>query len=208
MRKRVSLHSYKPTLSSRRRWLLFFGPCVISCGVCAWGIAELQKHDSSPDQPTGKIIGSTVRGDVRPLRLRRGGFTYSCNECHDSFLASPERRELVAEHRDIQLNHGQNDYCLNCHHRTNRNAYVAHDGSEISSDKPMDLCAKCHGLIYRDWKSGAHGRSSGFWNEAQGERKRLVCIQCHDPHDPKFPSLAPMPGPNAGRHGLEPSKEN
>lgn len=162
-----------------------------------------------PDDPTGQVRIyepdlQPVRGLVRPLLLRRGDFTYRCSECHRSFQSAPGRKVLVAEHMGVKLDHGNNDYCLNCHHFTNREAYAAQDGSEISSDQSERLCAKCHGLIHRDWKAGIHGRRSGFWNPAMGTRDQLACIQCHDPHAPKFKQLSPMPGPQTvHRHEKE-----
>ncbi len=136
-----------------------------------------------------------VRGDVRPLEFHRSDFTYQCNECHRSFLTPHGRRQGVAERHYIKFEHGNNDYCFNCHHRTNREAYVAYDGSQIPADAPNLLCSKCHGLVYRDWQIGAHGRRLGFWNTALDDTKQVHCIQCHDPHTPKFEDLSPMPGP-------------
>ena len=44
------------------------------------------------------------------------------------------------------------------HHPDIRGSYVDHEGREIPQDKPVLLCAKCHGTIYRDWKEGVHGQ--------------------------------------------------
>jgi hypothetical protein len=158
--------------------------------------AEETRTESSPVSISSGF--GPIRGELRPLRLRRSGFEYRCSECHQTFQRSERHESLIAEHQDIVLNHGRNDYCLNCHHTTNRDAYVTHDGGEISSDSPAELCAKCHGPHYRDWENGAHGRREGFWDESLGEQKRVLCIQCHDPHSPRFPSLRPMPGPRVG----------
>ena len=54
--------------------------------------------------------------------------------------------------------HGNNRFCLNCHHPTNRKAFVDYDGSEIAEADVVLLCAKCHGPTYRDWQAGVHGR--------------------------------------------------
>ncbi len=152
-----------------------------------------------------------LRGEVRPLRLRRQdgtGFVYRCMECHRFIETGVGRRRLVAEHVDIRLDHGRNDYCLNCHHPFERDAYVDHDGSVIPAETPAELCAKCHGLVHRDWDAGVHGRSEGHWNVALGDRRRLLCIQCHDPHAPAIPPLAPLPGPRmAPGAGAGPEEE-
>jgi hypothetical protein len=67
----------------------------------------------------------------------------------------------------------------------------------------VTLCAKCHGTIYRDWKAGVHGRENGYWNTQLGDKTKLRCIQCHDPHSPKFKDmkpLAPLRYPSRGAH--------
>ncbi|MEW6237408.1 MAG: hypothetical protein AB1656_18655 [Candidatus Omnitrophota bacterium] len=171
--------------------------------LCAIGALCLSasQNELKPPTPAKKtaIDFQPIRGEFRPLRLRLSGFEYQCSECHEIIESQTERHTLIAEHMNIKLDHGRNDYCLNCHLLTNRNAYAAHDGSEIPANRPAELCGKCHGLVYRDWLAGAHGKFIGYWDPRQGERQRLLCIQCHDPHAPKFPKIAPMPRPAKGR---------
>ena len=170
--------------------LALFLPVVI--------IFAIHKENPVAPERTVKVDYRPLRGELRPLRLRRGmptGFIYKCSECHRAFQTPRRFDQRLAEHRDIVLDHGRNDYCLNCHHQTNRDAYVTHDGREIPADEPAQLCAKCHGIVYRDWEAGAHGRRHGHWDPAQGEREQLLCIQCHDPHAPKIEGLTPLPGP-------------
>ncbi len=124
-------------------------------------------------------------------------------ECHTLFPARWHYDRPMAEHRDIKLDHGNNRFCLNCHHPTNRNAFVDYDGAEIAQADVIQLCAKCHGTIYRDWKAGVHGRENGYWKADAGEKTKLRCIQCHDPHSPKFKPmqpLAPLRYPARGAH--------
>lgn len=175
--------------------IVWFVLSVLTIGLTA---AVLHAREKSSKFAIVTVDLSPVRGEVKPLRLRRTGFTYKCSECHKSFETVRRSERLVAEHTDLELDHGSNDYCLNCHHPTNRNVYVDHDGSEIPADEPARLCGKCHGPVYRDWRNGVHGRRTGFWNLTMGSSKRLLCIQCHDPHKPKFGSLAPLPGPRVG----------
>ena len=184
-----------------------FGLCAALFLAGAGALAFLERIE--PEDAGGgpaKVDRAPLRGELRPLRLRRGTFDYACSECHRTFQSPPGRRALVAEHTDLRFDHGSNDYCLNCHHPTNRNAYVAHDGSEIRADRPAELCRKCHGPTHRDWEQGAHGRRQGHCDASRGERQRLLCIQCHDPHAPRFPKLAPMAGPPVGR-GPAPGSE-
>lgn len=139
--------------------------------------------------------------DIAPVRetsglnLARGTWKYNCMECHRFLKARWHYTKPMAEHRDLELKHGNNRFCLNCHHPDNRNAFVDYDGSEIEQSNVVGLCAKCHGPQERDWRAGVHGRSNGFWNTAEGEKERLSCIQCHDPHDPAFKPMQPLAPP-------------
>jgi len=128
-------------------------------------------------------------------------FTYRCSECH-KIIASPEKTyRTLTQHTEIELQHGINTHCFNCHHPTNRDAFVDDFGSEIPWTEPQLVCAKCHGPVYRDWQHGSHGRTNGYWLASEGEQTRLKCIECHDPHHPPFPSRSPEPGPNTLRMG-------
>lgn len=142
-----------------------------------------------------------VRGELRPLRHRRTGFEYRCTECHNDFESPRRQNELQAEHAEVDkvFDHGMNLYCLNCHHPTDRNNYVDHDGSIIPADEPARLCAKCHGPTYQEWVRGTHGRQNGYWDRSRGERTKLYCIQCHDPHHPTFAPMKPEPAPIRSR---------
>ncbi len=125
----------------------------------------------------------------------KAGWTYNCMECHKLFPARWHYDRPMNEHKDIHLEHGENRFCLNCHHPTNRNVFVDYDGAEIAQADVVKLCAKCHGTIYRDWQAGVHGRQNGYWNSSLGEHTRLRCIQCHDPHSPTFKAMKPLAPP-------------
>lgn len=145
---------------------------------------------------------SPVRQPTLQPSYRSGAFTYRCNDCHSIIPTSASGRTRVAiQHREIQLEHGINTHCLNCHHPTNRNAFADSQGGEISWSEPQLLCAKCHGPVYRDWQHGSHGRINGYWDVELGEQTRRKCIECHDPHRPPFPALSPAPGPHTLRMG-------
>jgi hypothetical protein len=72
---------------------------------------------------------------------------------------------------------------------------VYHDGSEIPGDQPTRLCAKCHGPHFREWEMGIHGRVNGYWEARLGPQEYLNCIDCHDPHRPRFQGIAPVSAP-------------
>jgi hypothetical protein len=183
--------------------VLLIASCILACFAGAKGLTALFTVGNVHTQHQTNVDFSPLRGEFSPLRLHRTGFTYKCSECHNS-INQKSASVLIAEHTDLILDHGTNNYCLNCHHPENRDVYVNHNGSEIPADKPAELCRKCHGIIYRDWSVGAHGKIMGYWDDTQGEQDRLLCIQCHDPHKPKIPKMAPMPGPSlATPHSTE-----
>lgn len=140
-------------------------------------------------------LDKTPPRQTKSLDLVRVGWTYNCMDCHTLFPAKWHFDRPMAEHQDIVFDHGNNRFCLNCHHPTNRNAFVDYDGSEIAPTSVVLLCGKCHGPIYRDWEAGVHGRSNGYWKPGQGPKTKLRCIQCHDPHRPKFQPMQPLPPP-------------
>jgi hypothetical protein len=164
--------------------------------LSAQGAFAMEQGDSS-SLKKNIVDYSPIQGFLRTLKLRREPlFEYTCNECHRVFDTEGSGRIRIAEHVDLKLNHGSNDNCMNCHHKTNRNAYVTNDGDEIPSNRPEILCSKCHGMVYRDWMIGVHGRISNSWNSNKKGWHLLVCTECHNPHDPGFPQLVPMPGPS------------
>lgn len=168
------------------------------------GVSEIAASTSmyTRDTSGGLYDIMPVRGAIRPLRLHRDGEEFECTDCHDGFVGDKAEEALKGEHKEIAFDHGLNLLCLNCHNPKNSMAYVYHDGSEIPSSEPTRLCAKCHGPVYREWMLGVHGRKNEFWNSDFGEPKPLDCIQCHNPHHPKFEPLAPEPPPALTRFDL------
>ncbi len=61
---------------------------------------------------------------------------------------------------------------------------------------PEKLCARCHGIIVRDWKAGTHGLRQGGWLVKEGKSPvNFTCTECHDPHSPKFKYKIAAPPP-------------
>lgn len=163
---------------------------------------ELPKLPTVPrppaQQPPVGLVGDahldkTPPRETKGLDLVKLGWTYDCMECHKLFPAKWHYDRPMNEHKDLKLDHGNNRFCLNCHHPKNRNAFVDYDGSEIAQADVVLLCAKCHGPTYRDWQAGVHGRQNGHWDTKKGDKTKLRCIQCHDPHAPNFPAVKPLP---------------
>jgi hypothetical protein len=149
-----------------------------------------------------EISTSPVRQPLSdPPRILLGGYEMHCMECHRHFESRPETPRVLMQHRHVVLDHGLNDRCLNCHDRDDRNKLVLDGGRLIPFAEADMLCAQCHGTAWRDWERGAHGRTNDYWDITQGPMRRLVCIECHDPHAPAFAPMRPLPGPNTLRMG-------
>ena len=162
------------------------------------------RNPTSPQQvPAWAIDTNTVRQRQRDPEYKVGGFTFDCQECHKMWPKSDMTKVNGKVHAEIELRHGINRRCLNCHHSENRDALVDDAGGEISWNDPQLMCGKCHGPVYRDWQHGAHGRSEGYWDTSRGSQLRRQCVECHDPHRPPFPPLHPAPGPETLRMGRQ-----
>lgn len=191
---------------------------VIAVGLCISGCKPVPAMPSPESlyvrDVQGEVFDTTpVRGAVKPLLHRRPPFEYKCSECHTDFTSPPRQNAEIPEHAEInaRFDHGLNTFCVNCHNPQDRNTYVAHDGSPIPSTEPALLCSKCHGPTYREWQVGIHGRANGGWERDNPARTKLLCIQCHDPHQPKFAPMRPDPPTirsrfeSSARHGVEPA---
>lgn len=201
--------------SGSRPWLAGFA-LTATLGLCALLLAQAQVPapvsapsatvlsqlpvvPKPPAQQPPVGLATDVHLDKTPPRETKGldlvklGWTYNCMECHKLFPAKWHYDRPMNEHKDLKLDHGNNRFCLNCHHPKNRNAFVDYDGAEIAQADVVQLCAKCHGPTYRDWQAGVHGRQNGYWDAKKGDKTKLRCIQCHDPHAPNFQAMKPQP---------------
>jgi len=127
----------------------------------------------------------TARGDD----LANKSMVGNCFLCHAYWVGIPDLNVVRPQfaHSTIQLNHGTNDRCFNCHLIQDRNKYAANDGSGIMHVHVEKLCARCHGLIYNDWQKGTHGvRRGHFLIPTEFEIINFKCTECHDPHSPVF----------------------
>ncbi len=120
---------------------------------------------------------------------------FPCMDCHSEMDPNPKRRELVDMHDDISaiFNHdSENRWCLDCHDMNNRDSLKLASGKLLDFKESYKLCGQCHGDKLRDWKVGVHGKRTGDWN---GEKQYLLCVNCHNPHSPRFKPLTPEPPP-------------
>lgn len=121
---------------------------------------------------------------------------FPCSECHADMEVDPKQREL-AYHEEIAegFSHAKEQrWCFDCHNPDDRDKLRLASGRLISFEKSYYLCGQCHGTIFRDWKAGIHGKRTGFWN---GKKKYRLCVHCHNPHQPRFKLMKPLPPPIA-----------
>ncbi len=112
--------------------------------------------------------------------------------CHNGIFPEPVESDAppraLTMHTDIipdalDLQHGNGAlWCLDCHDATTRNMFVDNAGGLIDFNQPQQLCGKCHGQVYGDWRDGLHGKRTGEW-AATGKKRWFVCTECHNPHD-------------------------
>ncbi len=96
-------------------------------------------------------------------------------------------------HVEIRLRHDEEHrWCLDCHDAQNRDFLRLASGALVPFTESYRLCGQCHGTQYRDWKSGIHGKRTGYWD---GAKRYLLCVHCHNPHSPRFAPLQPLPPP-------------
>jgi hypothetical protein len=122
----------------------------------------------------------------------------NCATCHATRPPNPKARlgsPLVLFHQGDLGPHG-NLTCISCHEPSDgyRSLRLA-DGSNLPYSEVMQLCAQCHGPQFRDYKHGAHGGMTGYWDLTKGGRERNNCIDCHHPHAPAYPKVRPAAGP-------------
>lgn len=105
-----------------------------------------------------------------------------------------EGRVPTLFHQGLHFAHGGLS-CLSCHHAEDYDSLRLADGRRLPFAQAQMLCAQCHGPQTRDYLHGSHGGMTGMWDRRGGERHRLTCTDCHDPHAPAYPAWAPVFAP-------------
>jgi formate-dependent nitrite reductase cytochrome c552 subunit len=168
---------------------------------------------------TNFLDTSTVRRSYADLvRAKEDLSDFDCYACHEKgkppTLRFDTNQNLIVpkEHPDIVMGHGRhgrNNNCFNCHNENNLELLETRDGHKVTFSESQLLCGSCHGPTYRDWEAGAHGRTSGYWDRSKGPIERKICVNCHNPHSPRFPGRKPAPPPHPlranGIASIEPS---
>lgn len=142
---------------------------------------------------TKGIIGTPkVLVDVHTYTGQPG--EVSCTTCHTTRTPNVQNRaqeDLDEFHQGLVFSHGQLS-CLSCHNSEDYDTLRRADGTALTYENTMQLCAQCHGPQYRDYKHGSHGGMSGYWDLSRGPRTRNTCTACHDAHFPVYPQLIPV----------------
>ena len=147
-----------------------------------------------------KMFPVNIRKPIGPPRVFTGindihgqPVTVGCSTCHATRQPNFENKsvaDLNEFHGSLAFAHGTVS-CLGCHNATDYDALKLADGSRVEYTNVMTLCAQCHGLQMRDYQHGAHGGFNGHWDLTRGPQEKNNCIDCHNPHSPKFPKMQP-----------------
>ena len=167
--------------------------CLLGAAAAMAGGARSQppasRSQAPPAAPTAPAPDERV--EVPPPPFTDGIFP--CSSCHASMPVNRTRRELTEFHTDIVLKHDeQHRWCLDCHDADHRDQLHLASGTPVPFGESYVLCGQCHGEKLRDWRAGVHGRRTGQWN---GHKTYLLCAHCHNPHQPRFKAIQPMPAP-------------
>lgn len=188
--------------SSASGWLLAFGFVVVAGALIAFSRPVPIPIAPPATVDRARLVPGPVRRAMAdPPRVMVEGLQENCNACHQIFKSEHPAGASLSFHKDISLHHGLNDRCVNCHDPQDRERLVLRDGGTVPFSQAPQLCAQCHGTVFRDWQKGMHGKTLGSWVTGSEQQVRLNCNQCHDPHSPRYPPYTPLPGPNTLRMG-------
>jgi hypothetical protein len=118
----------------------------------------------------------------------------TCHTTRSPVKTNRSAEDLDEFHQGLIIAHG-NLSCLSCHNSKNYDTLKLADGSAVSFENAMQLCAQCHGPQTRDYKNGSHGGMTGYWDLSRGPRQRNACTVCHDAHAPAYPEMMPVFAP-------------
>ncbi len=185
--------------------VLLVGASVVS----GCGRPVTPRSPGVPEHPTSATAAQhpvTIRRPAGPPRIPTGTFdekgrpeSVACATCHATKPANTDAKlgiPLAHFHQTLTGTHGSLS-CVSCHTPTDGYGSLRlADGKTVPYAEAVTLCAQCHGPQYRDYRHGAHGGMTGYWDLTKGGRVRNTCTDCHDPHAPKYPTVSPATGPN------------
>jgi hypothetical protein len=162
------------------------------------GACRPEQEDGVRWGPAAPASHSVEEIEVPPPPFTAGVFP--CSDCHDPEIPTNTRqRKLDTAHQEIELRHdAEHRWCLDCHSAVDHDKLHLASGELIDFTESYKLCGQCHGDKYRDWRAGVHGRRSGSWD---GHKTYLLCVNCHNAHEPAFQPLEPKPAPTRPGRG-------
>jgi hypothetical protein len=147
---------------------------------------------ASPPASAKPAAAPTELGDLELPPPPFSDGVFPCSDCHEKGAEVDRTRRELSQH-DFAFEHdAEHRWCLDCHDADDRDKLRLASGDLISFGESFRLCGQCHGDKYRDWRVGVHGRRTGYWN---GKKRYLLCVNCHDPHSPRFKPIRPEPPP-------------
>lgn len=145
-----------------------------------------------------KIHSVMIRKPAGPPKVKlasldplRRSAEVACSTCHSVRPPNLENRSSVSLdkfHQGLEVSHGQLA-CYSCHNPSNADTLRLADGSMVEYSEVLTLCSQCHSKQANSFAHGAHGGMNGFWDLTRGAQMKNNCIDCHDPHAPKYPQM-------------------
>lgn len=178
--------------------------------VCLFTISCKHKEEHKYHTVTDKIEANTIEytGEtssdiynetIKKIEITDGDATflipdrksqivsYNCTECHTEPINKLKAHKVgeKAAHWNIKLNHAGAEImnCTTCHNQNDIDNLKSLTNSSIDFNYSYKLCSQCHQEQFKDWKGGAHGKQLGGWAPP---RVSNTCVNCHNPHSPKF----------------------
>ncbi len=149
-------------------------------------------------KPELMTLENAILSDTSLLKLKPRELPDRYNECaychvkKDRFFAK-KSKATVLEHVGISPTHGTRDLsCNSCHDINNHNFLRGFKDHPADFTNPSPTCARCHLEKFRSWKKGLHGKRTGGWMQP---KIQFHCIDCHNPHKVKFPSMQTVEDP-------------
>ena len=173
--------------------------------------SAFQANRLFPEKKNPVVISKPLTGPRVDTGLKDShgnSVTVACATCHATRVSNHDNKlpvDLNEFHGGMAFAHGTVS-CLSCHNPADYDSLKLADGTRLDYSDVMTLCSQCHGTQRRDYDHGAHGGMNGYWDLKRGPRTRNNCVDCHDPHLPKYPQMQPTFKPHD--RFLNPSKLN
>lgn len=165
----------------------------------------IDKIEANTIEYTGEISSDVYNETLKKVEVIDGEFkfliperksqiiSFNCTECHSQPLDKLKEHKVgeKAAHWNIKLNHAgpETMNCTTCHNQNDFDNLKSLTNSSIDFNYSYKLCSQCHQEQYKDWKGGAHGKQLGGWAPP---RVSNTCVNCHNPHSPKFEKRWPV----------------